>query len=151
MWNMSNFIIDEVSTLISNQLQPDARFHGAVLRIRRFITTVHPELLDDFIALAEAEHLSGGYQKAGTEEIRRRLERRAKTQLGRIRARSVRELTLGGDEIMKILQIPPGPQVGKVLNYLFDMVQEDPDLNTRERLARISGGGKIRERWACEQ
>ena len=39
--------------------------------------------------------------------------------------------------IMKILDLPPGPEVGKVLNHLFDLVQEDPDLNTRESLARI--------------
>jgi hypothetical protein len=38
---------------------------------------------------------------------------------------------------MKILDLPPGPEVGKVLNHLFDLVQEDPDLNTRESLARI--------------
>jgi len=60
-----------------------------------------------------------------------------KIQLDRISALSVRELALGGHDIMKILDLPPGPEVGKVLNHLFDLVQEDPELNTRESLSRI--------------
>jgi hypothetical protein len=60
-----------------------------------------------------------------------------KTQIDRISALSVRELALSGDDIMKMLDLPPGREVGKVLDRLFDLVQEDPDLNTRARLSRI--------------
>jgi tRNA nucleotidyltransferase/poly(A) polymerase len=135
MWNMSNRSIHEVCTLVGHQLQPEAlSWSGA--RIRRFITEVHPELIDDFIALAEAEVLSGGYVEVGIEEIRQ-LRVRMKTQIERISALSVRELALGGHEIMKILDLPTGPEVGKILSHLFDLVQEDPDLNTRESLSRI--------------
>jgi tRNA nucleotidyltransferase/poly(A) polymerase len=134
-WNISNSIIDEVSTLIRRQIGPDAlSWNGA--QIRRFIVTVRPELLEDFIALAEAEQLSGGYEKVSEEEIKR-FGDGLRTQLGRISAFSVRELALGGDEVMKILQIEPGPQVGRILKHLFDAVQVDPDLNTREHLIRI--------------
>ncbi len=135
MWNMSNRCIDEVSTLVSHQLAPDA-LSWSDARIRRFIAAVRPELVDDFIALAEAEVVSGGYAEAGIEGIKR-LRVRMETQMGRISALSVRELALGGDEIMKILDLPPGPKVGKVLKHLFDLVLKDPGLNTRERLARI--------------
>ncbi len=135
MWNMSNRSIHEVSTLVAHQLPQEAlSWSGA--RIRRFITAVHPELIDDFIALAEAEVLSGGYVEVGIEEIRQ-LRVRMRTQLDRISALSVRELALGGHQIMKILNLPPGPEVGKVLNHLFDLVQENPDLNTRDSLSRI--------------
>jgi tRNA nucleotidyltransferase/poly(A) polymerase len=134
-WHMPNRCIDEVSALIAHQLQPDA-LSWSDARIRRFIVSVQPELLDDFLSLAEAEVLCGQYPKAGIEEIRR-FGFRMKTQLGRISALNVRQLALGGDEIMKILNIQPGPGVGKILNHLFDLVLEDPDLNTRDRLARI--------------
>ena len=60
-----------------------------------------------------------------------------RVQVERVSALSVRELALSGDDIMKILDLAPGPEVGKVLNRLFDMVLEDPGINTRERLARI--------------
>jgi tRNA nucleotidyltransferase (CCA-adding enzyme) len=135
MWNMSNRSIREVSTLVAHQLPPDAPSWSDA-RIRRFIAAVQPELIDDLIALAEAEVLSGGSVEVGIEEIRQ-LRARVKIQLERISALSVRELALGGHEIMKILDLPPGPEVGKVLNDLFDLVQEDPDLNTRESLSRI--------------
>ncbi|MGA3115279.1 MAG: CCA tRNA nucleotidyltransferase [Syntrophobacteraceae bacterium] len=135
MWNMSNRSIHEVSTLVAHQLPQDA-LSWSDARIRRFITAVHPELIDDFIALAEAEVLSGGYAQVGIEGIRQ-LRSRMKTQIDRISALSVRELALSGDDIMKMLDLPPGREVGKVLDRLFDLVQEDPDLNTRARLSRI--------------
>ena len=59
------------------------------------------------------------------------------TQLGLISAFSVRELALSGKDVMKILGISPGPEVGKILRGLFDLVQQDPGLNTRESLTRI--------------
>ena len=134
-WNMSNRIIDEVSTLVSRQL-PQGASSWSDVSIRRFITTVGPELLDDFIALAEAEVLSGPHTEAEVEAIRK-LRARLKTQLARTSALSVRELAISGDEVMKILNLRPGPEVGKVLRRLFDLVLEDPGLNTREQLARI--------------
>jgi hypothetical protein len=60
-----------------------------------------------------------------------------KAQLDRISALSVRELALSGNDVMKILDLPPGREVGKVLERLFDLVQENPDLNTRENLFRL--------------
>ena len=57
---MSNRSIHEVSTLVAQQLPPEAPSWSDA-QIRRFITAVQPELIDDFIALAEAEVLSGGY------------------------------------------------------------------------------------------
>jgi tRNA nucleotidyltransferase/poly(A) polymerase len=134
-WNMSNRYIYEVSTLVRRRLPQEAPSWSDA-DIRRFLIGVRPELLDDFIALAEAEVLCGAHTEAAVEGIRR-LGARMKTQLGLISALSVRELALSGDEVMKILGLSPGPQVGKILKHLFDLVQEDPSLNTREHLARI--------------
>ncbi len=135
-WNMSNRLIDEVSTLVRHQLTEET-FAWSDGRIRRFITEVGPELLEDFIALAQAELLSGGYLHGGGTEEMDRLRSCIKTQLGLISAFSVRELALSGKDVMKILGISPGPEVGKILQGLFDLVQQDPGLNTRESLTRI--------------
>ncbi len=141
-WNMSNRAIAEVSTLVGHQLTREA-FSWSEAGIRRFITATGPELLEDFIALAEAEFLCGGFAQCGIEEIKL-LRSGIKTQLGRISALSIRELALSGQDVMKILDLPPGPKVGKILNDLFDLVQEDPDLNTRESLCRLVEAEKIR-------
>ena len=140
-WNMSNRSIDEVSSLVLHQLPLEA-ISWSDIRIRQFITTVNPALLEDFTALAEAEILSEGYLGALEEtqsriEGIRRLGDRMRVQLERLSASNVRELALSGDDIIKILDIPPGPEVGKVLRHLFDLVLKNPDINTRERLSRI--------------
>ncbi|MGO9375270.1 MAG: CCA tRNA nucleotidyltransferase [Syntrophobacteraceae bacterium] len=140
-WNMSNRNIDEVSSLVLHQLPLEA-ISWSDIRIRQFITTVNPALLADFTALAEAEILSEGYPGALEEtqsriEGIRRLGDRMRVQLERLSASNVRELALSGDDIIKILDIPPGPEVGRVLRHLFDLVLKNPDINTRERLSRI--------------
>ena len=106
------------------------------------MTTVNPALLEDFTALAEAEILSEGYPGTLAEtqsaiEGIRRLGDRMRAQLEGLSASNVRELALSGDDIIKILDIPPGPEVGKILRHLFDLVLENPGINTRERLSGI--------------
>jgi hypothetical protein len=147
-WNMSNRNIDEVSSLVLHQLPLDA-VSWSDTRIRRFMTTVNPALLEDFIALAEAEILSEGNPgnleetQNGIEGIRR-LGDRMRAQLEGLSASNVRELALSGDDIIKILDIPPGPEVGKILRHLFDLVLENPGINTRERLSQIVEAEKIK-------
>lgn len=136
-WNVSNRQIAEVSTLVARQISEEA-LSWSDAQIRRFITEVGPELLEDCIALAQAQMFSGGWPQAGRAELER-LGAAMKSQLGRISAFSVRELALGGRDVMKILALGPGPRVGKILQELFDLVQEDPGLNTRETLTRIVG------------
>ncbi len=134
-WNVSNRQAAEVSTLVARQISEEALFWSEA-QMRRFITQIGRELLEDSIALAQAQMLSGGWQHAGRAELER-LRTSLKSQLGRISAFSVRELALGGQDVMKILALRPGPRVGEILGKLFDLVQEDPGLNTRENLTRI--------------
>ncbi|MBL7078518.1 polynucleotide adenylyltransferase, partial [Candidatus Shapirobacteria bacterium] len=47
---------------------------------------------------------------------------------------SLKDLKVNGQDVMKILKIKPGPKVGKVLNELFALVEEDKDKNTRKFL-----------------
>ena len=103
-WNMSSRQIGEVSTLVRLQLAEEAFVWGDG-QIRRFITEVGPDLLDDFLALAQAELLPGGCLYAGGTEKMDRFRACIKTQLGLISAFSVRELALGGEDVMKILGI----------------------------------------------
>jgi tRNA nucleotidyltransferase (CCA-adding enzyme) len=47
---------------------------------------------------------------------------------------SVRQLAVGGNDLIAALQIPAGPMVGRILAMLFDRVLDDPTLNTRDAL-----------------
>ncbi|MEK7090090.1 MAG: HD domain-containing protein, partial [Patescibacteria group bacterium] len=45
---------------------------------------------------------------------------------------SVGQLTVRGEDVMKICDIKPGPKIGYVLHALLEEVLDDPALNTRE-------------------
>jgi putative nucleotidyltransferase with HDIG domain len=47
------------------------------------------------------------------------------------------DLTVNGHDIMEILNVKPGIIVGKILNYLLDLVVDSPQLNTKEQLTEI--------------
>ncbi|MHC1728125.1 MAG: CCA tRNA nucleotidyltransferase [Syntrophobacteraceae bacterium] len=132
-WNMSNRLIDEVSTLIENQLAPEALSWSAA-EIRRFIARVGPELLDDFTALAEAVRLATG--RTDLDDIRD-FRSRILGQVETIPALSAKDLAISGKDVMEILDIPQGPEVGRTLSRLFNLVLDDPHLNTRKNLIQI--------------
>jgi len=50
---------------------------------------------------------------------------------------SIRNLKVSGDDVMSILGIKPGPEVGKALKMLFDRVKDSPELNERETLIKF--------------
>lgn len=47
---------------------------------------------------------------------------------------SVKDLAINGKDVMRILGIDPGIEVGRVLNYLLECVLENPELNTFGKL-----------------
>ena len=53
------------------------------------------------------------------------------------RAFSVKDLKISGNHVMEILNISPGPQVGRILNSLLELVLDKPELNNQEELFKI--------------
>ena len=66
------------------------------------------------------------------------LEARFDAELRRASALKVKDLAIGGDEVMAALQLSPGPHVGRILTALLDRVLDDPELNTRDTLLRLA-------------
>lgn len=89
--------------------------------IRRFIKRVGKENLDDMLDLRVADRLGGGARETSwrLEEFKKRLVEVQKQPF------TVHDLKISGDEVMKILDIKPGPEVGEVLNKLFTEVVEN--------------------------
>ncbi|RJP46736.1 MAG: CCA tRNA nucleotidyltransferase [Armatimonadetes bacterium] len=99
--------------------------------IRRFIRNVEVENIDDMIALRIGDRIGGGTQKAVSwrmEKFRERINQVLQKPF------SVTDLKVNGKDVMEVLDITPGPKVGKVLNTLFEEVLEDSTKNTREHL-----------------
>ncbi|MBF0468804.1 MAG: CCA tRNA nucleotidyltransferase [Desulfamplus sp.] len=50
---------------------------------------------------------------------------------------SLRDLEISGHDIMKLLNMSPCPEVGKIMNHLFECVIDEPSLNNIEALKKL--------------
>ena len=46
------------------------------------------------------------------------------------------DLAIDGSQIMELLQIQPGRIIGEILNYLLELVLDNPELNNYETLSK---------------
>lgn len=101
--------------------------------IRRFITNVGFYNVDDMMDVRIGDRLGGGTPKAISwrmEEFRKRIHQVMTKPF------SISDLKINGNDIMKELNLKPGPKVGEILQKLFDEVLGDSSKNTKEYLLR---------------
>lgn len=86
--------------------------------IRRFIKNVGLENIPDMLALRVGDRLGGGARETSwrLEEFKKRLLEVQKQPF------SIKDLKIDGNDVMKTLNIKPGPKVGKILEKLFEKV-----------------------------
>ena len=132
----SNQERQRVVTLISSHM-----FHylpewtdGAVRRLAR---RVGPELLEDMYELRRADAWGRGVGVRDTLANLKALKQRVAKVLAEDAALKVTDLAIGGEEIMKVLCIRPGPRVGKILDALLERVLDDPSLNKPKKLKSL--------------
>jgi tRNA nucleotidyltransferase (CCA-adding enzyme) len=104
--------------------------------VRRFIVRAGKEHLDDLLALREADGLSRG--DASVIEQNAMIRSRLKGILASDAAFKIKDLAIGGNELMEALGISPGREVGEILQKLLDAVVENPENNTRGKLIEIA-------------
>jgi poly(A) polymerase/tRNA nucleotidyltransferase (CCA-adding enzyme) len=102
--------------------------------VRRFIREVGLESVSDLFALRKADTAGSGKTRADASGKLQELWDRVQRVLEKDNAFSVRDLAVGGKDVMEALGVGPGPVVGDALNHLLERVLEDPDTNTREGL-----------------
>lgn len=104
--------------------------------IRRFIRRVGVDNVADMMDLRIGDRLGGGTQVA--ESWRLKLFKERVTQELNPPF-SINDLAINGNDIMSELNIPPGREVGNILQTLFEEVDEDLSKNNKEfLLERIS-------------
>jgi len=101
--------------------------------IRRFIKNVGLENIDDLMAVRVGDRLGGGTQTETSWRIEK-FKSRIKQVL--TKPFSISDLKVNGGDVMKVLNIKPGPKVGEILQKLFDEVLEDSSKNTPEYLLK---------------
>ncbi|PIE04449.1 MAG: polynucleotide adenylyltransferase [Spirochaetales bacterium] len=106
--------------------------------VRRFMNRVGLDILDDLMALrqADAAAIAPGRTPLLThlEELVERVDGILESET----ALSIGDLAVNGRDIMSALNIKGGPAVGELLKYLLECVLEDPEVNQREKLLEMA-------------
>lgn len=98
--------------------------------IRRFIKNVGVENVQDMLDLRTGDRLGGGASETSwrLEEFKKRLVEVQKQPF------TVHDLKISGEDVMKELNLEPGPKVGEILNQLFKDVEKKEVPNERKAL-----------------
>ena len=107
--------------------------------VRRYIRKVGIENLSDLYALREADIMAHGTGKDDESlALLKSLMSRVDRELEQQSALSVSELAVSGADLMKGLNITPGPVIGVLLNMLLEHVMETPGHNDEQRLLELA-------------
>jgi putative nucleotidyltransferase with HDIG domain len=113
----------------------DYRPEWTAAAVRRFVRNVGPDAIADLFDLRIADNIGNGL-KTGFPHYLEELRGRVEEIFAAREALTLRELEIDGGDVMRELQLPPGPQVGRILAQLLEEVLENPARNRREWLLR---------------
>jgi len=109
--------------------------------VRRLVRQVGPENTEELLQVRMADRIGSGCPKAEPYKLRHLRYLIEKVSQDPI---SVKMLKVNGEDAMRILNIPPGPKVGQVLDILLGYVLENPKKNEGEFLGKeIERLGKL--------
>ena len=101
--------------------------------VRRLLVKIGLENVEDLIKVREADRIGSGRPKAVPYKLRHLKYIIDKVSHDPI---STKMLKINGEDVMKELDIKPGPKVGLILNSLLAEVVDDPAKNTKEYLQK---------------
>ena len=111
--------------------------------VRRLVSRVGAENVDDLLLVREADRIGSGVAKAQPYRLRHLKAMIEKAKKDPI---SPKMIAIKGNDIMELLKIEPGPRIGQILNILLDEILDDPELNEKKTLAeRTKKLGKLSE------
>jgi tRNA nucleotidyltransferase (CCA-adding enzyme) len=128
----SNDMIARVTKLIGNHMF-DYKRELTERALRRLIKRVGPDNIDDLIKLRRADDLAHGWGR-GFEGNLDVFRARIDSLLSQAPPLTVSDLAVNGDDVMTLLGIRPGPEVGETLDRLVALVIEKPELNQKDTL-----------------
>ncbi|MBU4274333.1 HD domain-containing protein [Patescibacteria group bacterium] len=101
--------------------------------VRRLVRNVGPESMEELLQVRMADRIGSGVPKAEPYKLRHLKYVVDKVSQDPI---SAQMLKTNGNEIMKLLDIKPGPKIGQILDILLGEVLTDPKKNKKELLKK---------------
>jgi poly(A) polymerase/tRNA nucleotidyltransferase (CCA-adding enzyme) len=135
-WKLDKDTIAEVAHLIRNHMfWYETEWSGSA--VRRFIRKIGLENIPALFALRRADNIGSGAKSPRMYHLDA-LWRRVQEEIDAANAFSLRDMKLNGNDLMNELGVPQGPEIGRILNALFELVTDDPKLDTRETLLELA-------------
>lgn len=107
--------------------------------VRRLLAKVGSENFDELVQLRMCDRIGSGCPKAMPYKLRHFQFIAEKVALDPINATA---LKIGGDDVIKVLKIEPGPKIGKILDILLGEILDEPKNNKKvylnKRLKELS-------------
>lgn len=104
--------------------------------VRRFMRKVGDDNMLELLFLLRFADERGNpkstYDFSNINDLKNRIE----DIMERDEAISIKDLKINGNDIIKLGYVP-GPDIGKVLNYLLEKVLDDPSLNNKDKLINL--------------
>ena len=129
----SNKTIEKVVLLVKNHMFYYNVDEVSEAGVRRLVKRTGKENLKDLMDLRISDRLGSGVPKAKPYKLRHLeylIEKVSKDPI------SAKMLKVSGQDIMKILDTPPGPKIGAILKVLLSEVIEEPEKNTKKYLEK---------------
>jgi len=101
--------------------------------VRRLLRKVGQDSIEELLQLRQADRIGSGCPKAEPYKLRHLkyvIEKVSKDPI------SFKMLKVSGEDIMKTLNIKPGPKVGRILDILLDLVLINPGNNNKSFLEK---------------
>ena len=127
----TNKEIDRLTTMVRTHMfnyQPEMTDSA----IRRIIRKIGKENIADMMLLRIADRKGSGSKTTSWRLME--LQKRIGEQL--YEPMEINDMVVDGRDVMAVLDIKPGPTIGKILNALFEEVIEDTSKNEREYLLK---------------
>ena len=133
----SNEDIDKIIKLVKFHMR-DIQLDSQDKTIRKLISEFTNLGIDfkDYLRLRFADQ-TGNLKKINDIKLKIQLGKKINKIANSSESLTIKDLKITGQDIMKILNIKPGPIIGNTLKILLDKVIENPDLNNFEDLKRI--------------
>ncbi|MEA2113100.1 MAG: HDIG domain-containing protein, partial [Patescibacteria group bacterium] len=124
--------IEKVAHLVRNHMFVYGVDEVSEAGVRRLLQRVGRENMKDLLKLRIADRLGSGCPKAVPYKLRHLEYLIEKVSNDPI---SVKMLKINGNDLMKILEIKPGPRLGLILDALLAEALENPEINTKKKLS----------------
>jgi len=124
---------ENVETLVENHMF-ETKSYFTDKAIRRFVNKVGQDLIYKLLDLRLADNRGGKHPRSIKGVLKMR--ERVKEELAKKPPFGAGDLAINGHDLMNI-GIPAGPQMGKIIKQLVELVLDDPKLNTKEHLLAL--------------